>query len=389
MVDKLRKYFKGDPVIWGVIVTLMVFSLLAVFSSTKTLAYKEQGGNAIYFLLRHGAFLFLGFLTIYFIHMVPYKVFSRLSQLLLYITIPLLAITLIFGTSLNSASRWLTIPVIGKTFQTSDMAKVVLIMFLARMLSLRQEHIKSYRNGFLPFVAPVIVICGLIMPENLSTAVILFGVSIILMFIGRIRVIFLIGFSSLALAAVVLLIIAALNYDWEGRFGTWKNRIVHFVEQTDADGNFQSNQSKIAISTGGVLGRGPGNSIQRDFLPSPYSDFIFAIIAEEYGLMGGLLIIFLYLYLLFRAGLIVSNSTRTFQAFLAFGLTLMLVLQAMVNMAVAVGLFPVTGQPLPLISMGGTSILFTAAALGMILSVSRSVETENNPNLDVTIADVG
>lgn len=389
MVEKLKKYFKGDPVIWGVIVTLMVFSLLAVFSSTKTLAYKYQGGNAIYYLFRHGVFLFLGFLTIYFIHMVPYKVFSRLSQLLLYITVPLLAITLIFGTSINSATRWLTIPVIGLTFQTSDLAKIVLIMFLARMLSLKQDHIKSYRNGFLPLVAPVIVICGLIMPANLSTAVILFGVSIILMFIGRIRFVFLFGFSSLALATVVIFILLALNFDWEGRAGTWKNRVVHFIERSDADGNFQADQSKIAISTGGILGRGPGNSVQRDFLPSPYNDFIFAIIAEEYGLMGGLLVIFLYLYLLFRAGLIVSKSTRTFQAFLAFGLTLMLVLQAMVNMAVAVGLFPVTGQPLPLISMGGTSILFTAAALGMILSVSRSVEIETNPNLEVATADVG
>lgn len=387
MVERLRKYFKGDSVIWGVVIAMMVFSLLAVFSSTKTLAYQYRGGNAIYYLFRHGVFLFLGFITIYFIHMVPYKYFSRLSQLLLYLTIPLLGVTLLFGTSINEASRWLTVPGLGLTFQTSDLAKIVLIMFLARMLSLKQDQIKSYKNGFLPLVAPVLVICGLIMPANLSTAIILFGVSIILMFIGRVRFIYLFGFSTLILLFVVLMIVLALNLDWEGRAATWKNRVVNFIENTDEDGNFQADQSKIAIATGGVIGRGPGNSVQRDFLPHPYSDFIFAIIAEEYGLIGGMLVIFLYLYLLFRAGLIVSKSTLTFQAFLAFGLALMLVLQAMVNMAVAVGLFPVTGQPLPFISMGGTSILFTAAALGMILSVSRSVENEKEPKPEVETAD--
>lgn len=386
MVERLKKYFKGDSVIWGVIVAMMVFSLLAVFSSTKTLAYQYRGGNAIYYLFRHGVFLFLGFITIYFIHMVPYKYFSRLSQLLLYLTVPLLGITLIFGTSINSASRWLTVPGLGLTFQTSDLAKIVLIMFLARMLSLKQDRIKSYKNGFLPLVAPVLIICGLIMPANLSTAIILFGVSIILMFIGRIRFVYLFGLSVVMVLAVVLLIFLALQFDWGGRAETWKNRFVNYVENADTDGTFQADQAKIAVATGGVIGRGPGNSVQRDFLPSPYNDFIFAIIAEEYGLLGGLLIIFLYLYLLFRAGRIVSRSTYTFQAFLAFGLTLMLVLQAMVNMAVAVGLFPVTGQPLPFISMGGTSILFTAAALGMILSVSRSIENQKNNQPEEEIA---
>lgn len=385
MVEKLKKYFKGDPVIWGVVLAMMVFSLLAVFSSTKTLAYQYRGGNAMYYLFRHGAFLFFGFIAIYFIHLVPYRYFSRLSQLLFYISIPLLAVTLLFGTSINSASRWLTVPGLGLTFQTSDLAKIVLIMFLARMLSLKQDHIKSYKQGFLPLVAPVIVVCALIMPANLSTAIILFGVSLILMFIGRVKFIYLFGFSSLAIIAVVLMIVLALNFEWGGRTGTWKNRIVNFIENTDADASFQSDQSKIAIATGGIVGKGPGNSVQRDFLPHPYSDFIFAIIVEEYGLIGGLLVIFLYLYLLFRAGLIVTKSSRTFQAFLAFGLATMLVLQAMVNMAVAVGLFPVTGQPLPLISMGGTSILFTAAALGMILSVSRSVENENNQLIEEEI----
>ena len=375
MTEKLKKYFKGDPVIWGVIFALSFISLLAVYSSTGTLAYKYRAGNVTYYLLKHGSFLFFGFLVIYFTHLVPYKYFSRISQLLFYISIPLLGITLLFGTSINQAARWLTLPGTGLTFQTSDLAKIALIMFLARMLSLKQDSIKSYRQGFLPLIIPVAITCALIMPANLSTAVILFAVSMILMFIGRVKTIYLAAVGGIAVIAVVGLITLALNSDWEGRWGTWRNRVVHFMEQEDG-ANYQAEQSKIAIATGGVFGKGPGNSVQRNFLPHPYSDFIFAIIIEEGGLLFGLLVIFLYLYLLYRAGAIVNKSTRTFQAFLAFGLTMILVLQAMVNMAVAVGILPVTGQPLPLISMGGTSILFTAAAFGMILSVSRSTETK-------------
>ncbi len=377
--DRLKKHFKGDPVIWGVVIALMVFSLLAVFSSTKTLAYQYRGGNAVYYLMRHSLFLFIGFVTIYIVHLIPYRYFSKTSQLLFYISVPLLAITLLFGANINDASRWIKIPGLGLTFQTSDLGKIVLIMFLARMLSLRQDIIKSYRTGFLPLLAPIIVTCALILPANLSTAVILFGVSIVLMFIGRIRFFYLFGFTALCLGILIGFILLLLHLDIEmgTRVETWKNRVENYIENDDSDGTFQSDQSKIAIATGGFIGKGPGNSVQRDFLPHPYSDFIFAIIVEEYGLWGGFLIIFLYLYLLFRAGVIVSQSTRTFQAFLAYGLAMLLVFQAMVNMAVAVGLFPVTGQPLPFISMGGTSTLFTAAALGMILSVSRSIEKEN------------
>jgi cell division protein FtsW len=386
MPERLKKYFKGDPVIWGVIFAMSIISLLAVYSSTGTLAYKYRAGNVTYYLLKHASFLFVGFLVIYFTHLVPYRVFSRLAQLLFYISLPLLAITLVFGTSINQASRWLTLPGTGLTFQTSDLAKIALIMFLARMLSLRQDTIKSYKQGFLPLIAPVIITCMLIMPANLSTAVILFAVSMTLMFIGRVKTIYLFGLSSLAIVVVVGLIIVAVNSDWEGRWGTWRNRVVNHIEQEDG-ANYQSEQSKIAIATGGVFGRGPGNSVQRNFLPHPYSDFIFAIIVEEGGLIFGLLVIFLYLYLLYRAGVIVNKSSRTFQAFLAFGLSMILVLQAMVNMAVAVGILPVTGQPLPFISMGGTSILFTAAALGMILSVSRSIENPSTPTIEENTND--
>lgn len=382
MSERLKRYFKGDPIIWVVIFALSVFSILAVLSSTGTLAYRYHGGNVFYYILKHVMFLFFGFLSIYFIHLVPFKYFSRISQLLLIISIPLLLVTLVFGASINESRRWLLIPGTGLTFQTSDLAKIALIMFLARMLSLKQDQIKSFRNAFIPMVIPVFTVCALILPANLSTALLLGIVSFILMFVGRVRFTHILLTGTVISAILVLLIVIAVNSDWEGRWETWRNRWISFTEADSGD-QYQADQSKIAIATGGVIGKGPGNSVQRNFLPHPYSDFIFAIIVEEWGLLGGLFIIFLYLYLLFRAGVIVRRSTYTFQAFLAFGLTILLVLQAMVNMAVAVGVLPVTGQPLPLISMGGTSIVFTCTALGMILSVSRSTYKTEEPELIV------
>jgi len=284
----------------------------------------------------------------------------------------LLAITLVFGSHINDASRWLEVPGTGLTFQTSDLAKLALIMYVARILSLKQDNIKSFKDAFLPVIIPVILICGLIMPANLSTAVLLFAVSLILMFIGRINFTYISLLALGLLAVLIILVGVALKSDWEGRWETWRNRIVNHVEG-GAENNYQADQSKIAIVTGGLFGKGPGNSMQRNFLPHPYSDFIFAIIIEEYGLIGGLIVVMVYLVLLFRAGMLVRVSDRTFPAFLAIGLAIMLVLQGIVNMGVAVGIFPVTGQPLPMISMGGTSILFTAAAFGIILSVSRSI----------------
>ena len=372
MLEKFNTYFKGDKIIWAVIFVLVLLSVLAVLSSISSLAYGEDGSNIAYYVFKHSSFLVIGLVIIYGLHHIPYKYFSRISQLLLFIAVPLLVITLFFGISKNDASRWIELPGTGFTFQTSDLAKLALIMYLARMLSLKQNKIKSYSEAFLPVVIPTLMVCALILPANFSTAAILFLTALILMFVGRIRTKYIIGLTTIIVVIISILLVIALKSDWEGRWGTWQNRLTSYSNPTDGDNNFQSDQSKIAVATGGLFGKGPGNSIRRNFLPQPYSDFIFAIIVEEYGLIGGIVVVFLYLYLLFRAGVIVRQSTRTFPAFLAFGLTIMLVLQAMVNMGVAVGIFPVTGQPLPLISMGGTSILFTSAAFGIILSVSRA-----------------
>jgi cell division protein FtsW len=373
MIKVIRKYLRGDPVIWAVLIALSIFSVLAVYSSTGTLAYRYQGGNTSYYLIKHASSLLAGLFIVFLIHLIPYRLFSRISQVLLIMAVPLLLATLIFGSNINEATRSLRIPVIGMTIQTFDFAKLALIMFLARMLSLHQNDVGNNLNTFLKMLGSVILICGLILPANFSTAFMLFMVCYILMFIGRVRFKYLLSFGSILLFILSVTIFIALHSEWEGRWVTWKNRIESFIDKESGD-NYQVNQSKIAIVSGGLIKLRPGKSIQRNYLPHPYSDFIYSIIIEEYGLAGGVVVMFLYLYLLFRAGVIVRKSTRTFPAFLAIGLTILIVMQAMINMAVAVNILPVTGQPLPIISMGGTSILFTCISLGILLSVSRGID---------------
>ncbi len=373
MFEIIKKYLKGDRIIWIVIIALSLISLLAVYSSTGTLAYKYQGGNTFYYFLKHTIFLCMGLFIVFITHLIPYKYYSWLSQLFLIIVIPLLLFTLFMGVSFNQAARWVTIPGLGFTIQTSDFAKLAIIMYLARLLSMKQDKVDNLKETFIPIVIPVIIVCGLILPANFSTSIILFGTCLILMFIGRVKFKFIISFILIGVLCLGLFVGVASLTNSGGRMSTWKNRIENYFDP-EAEGNFQAQQAKIAIVNGGIFGKGPGNSVQRNYLPEPYSDFIYAIIVEEYGLIGGLIVLFLYLYLLFRAGVIVRKSMRSFPAFLAIGLALSLVFQAMVNMGVAVNIFPVTGQTLPFVSMGGTSMLFSSIALGIILSISRSIQ---------------
>lgn len=377
MGEKINKYLKGDPIIWGVIIVLSIFSLLAVYSATSTLAMHKMGGNSLYYLIRHGVILAFGIMIIFITHLIHYKYYSKLSQLLIGIAVILLILTLFLGTNVNQATRWLTLPGLGFTIQTSDFAKLALIMYIARVLSMKQGEIKSFKEAFLPIIIPVVIICVLILPANLSTAALIFGISLLLMFIGRISMKHLLASGGVAILLLALFITVGTLVEKEGRINTWKNRIENYFEEGGEE-SYQSQQAKIAIATGGLFGKNPGKSVQRNFLPNPYSDFIYAIIVEEYGMIiGGIPILLAYLFLLFRAGVIVRKCDRTFPAFLAIGLTLMIVVQAMVNMAVAVGIFPVTGQTLPLVSMGGSSMLFTSIAFGIILSISRNLnETE-------------
>ena len=374
MVQKKIKNAKGDRWIWIIVILLSTWSLLAVYSATGTIAYKKGVGSE-QFLIKHLVMIVGGLALMYFSHLLDYRYYAGISKILMVITIPLLLYTLIFGANVNDASRWVTIPVINQTFQTSDLAKLALITFLARTLTKKQETIKDVKKAFIPIMGSVCVVFILIALANLSTALMLFGVSILLLIIGRISVR---QILTVCLAGLILLTGVVLLGP---RRKTYISRIEAFVypENVSPDKSFQSNQSKIALATGGIFGKGPGNSIQRNFLPHPYSDFIYALIIEEYGLIGGIILAMLYLAFLYRCILIVTQSPKAFGALLAAGLSFSLTIQAFANMAVAVGLGPVTGVPLPLVSMGGTSILFTSVAFGIILSVSRDIEKKNDP----------
>lgn len=379
---------KGDKVIWMVVIILTIFSLLAVYSSTGTLAYRYQKGNTEYYLLKHLIILLFGLALMYVAHLVKYSYYSRISQLAMIISVPLLLFTLFTGTNINEASRWLTLPVINLTFQSSDLAKLALIIYVARLLSKKQEQIKDFKSAFIPILMPIIIVCGLIVPANFSTAALLFATCMVLLFIGRVNLKYIFALFGIGAVVFGIFIVFLMNAPDQGRLGTWKKRVENF-NSGDSKENYQVEQGKIAIATGGIFGKFPGNSTQRNFLPHPYSDFIFAIIIEEYGLLGGLVVVLMYLILLFRGIRIVSKAPGTFGAFLTMGCCFSLVFQAFINMAVAVNLLPVTGQPLPMVSMGGTSIWFTGLAIGMMLSVSReadkkqeAVEAGNDNNIN-------
>src|SRR5579859_104920 len=391
----LRSRTKGDKVIWTAVVLLAVVSLLVVYSSTGLLAYKMYKGNTEVYLFKQFAFILVGVMIIYFAHQVNYTIYSKVAKILFIVSIPLLFYTLFFGVKLNEGGRWIRLPIINMTFQTSDLAKLALFMYLSRLLGRKQDVIKDFRTGFIPVITPVAVICLLIAPANLSTALLIGATSLMLLFIGRVSARHLLMTIGVAAIPVALLIGAAVirhkanggtteKPKTEGksrlfiRVDTWISRVETFVyggKEDNSDNNYQTNQAKIAIAKGGILGLGPGNSQQRNFLPHPYSDFIFAIIIEEYGLVGGVFIVFIYLVFLLRSIRIFRRCPFAFGAFLALGLSFTLVTQALANMAVNVNLFPVTGVTLPLVSMGGSSFLFTCLAIGIILSVARNAES--------------
>lgn len=372
----LHTYFKGDRYIWLIVFFMSLVSVLAVYSSVGTLAYKYQSGNTEYYLFKHLIILIFGIGLMYAAHLIRYTYYTVVAQLGVLVAIPLLAFTLLAGTNLNEASRWLTLPIVNLSFQTSDLAKLVLIMYVARMLSKKQDNIKDFKTAFLPIMIPVLIVCGLILPANFSTAAVLFVTCLFLMYIGRINMKYILMMIGVGVLSLTIFISIALMSDNPGRVGTWKARMENFMDKGSSDGTYQTQQAKIAIATGGVVGKGPGNSTQRNFLPHPYSDFIFAIIIEEYGLIGGVTIVLIYLVLFFRVIRFVRMSPRAFATLLAIGCSFSLVFQAMINMAVAVNLFPVTGQPLPMLSMGGTSIWFTSIAIGIILSISKEAIKE-------------
>ena len=375
-MKKLLKKTKGDQVMWGVVVVLSFISLLAVYSSTGSLAYRMEK-NSSYYLIKQIMVLGLGLLIIYWVHKINYTKFAKIAVVLYLLSLPLLVYTLFFGTSLNEGSRWIKLPVINLTFQTSDLAKLALFMFLARVLSMKQAVIKDLRKGFIPVLLPMLFTCALIAPANLSTALMLGITCTIVFFIGRVQIKHLLLLGVVGIMGIALLFTVSKLTGF-GRAKTWEQRIQDFAGGKKKEGKtedvYQVQQAKIAIANGGITGRGPGNSLQRNFLPHPYSDFIYSIIIEEYGLIGGAVLMMLYLLFLWRSILIFKRCPYAFGAFLAVGLSITLVFQAMLNMAVNVHLVPVTGLTLPMVSMGGSSIWFTSIAIGIVLSVSKHVD---------------
>lgn len=389
---KIFQYIQGDKAIWAVVALLALFSFLPVYSASSNLAYLYGDGSTLPFLLKHFAHLVLGFAILYGVHKIPYHYFRGLSIIALPVVIILLLITIAEGTTIEgaNASRWIRIPFVGFTFQTSTLASVVLMTYVARYLSRIKDKEITFKETLLPLWTPVFIVLGLILPANLSTAAIIFMMVVMLVFIGGYPLKYLGVILGAGLLFLSLFVLAAKAFPkvFPNRVDTWISRVENFADNEDTAADYQIEKAKIAIASGGVTGLGPGKSIQKNFLPQSSSDFIYAIIVEEFGMMGAFFLLFLYLLLLFRLVIVAHKAGSVFGKLLVVGVGLPIVFQALINMAVAVELFPVTGQTLPLISSGGTSIWMTCLALGMILSVSAkreiviTEEHEQNP-LDV------
>jgi len=378
-MNKLKEYInlEGDTRIWAVVFFLSIVSIVVVYSATGGLAYTSYGGNTWHLFFKHFKFLIVGLVLMYFVHKVPHKYFSRLGQLGFVIAIPILIYTVAFGTSMNDANRWITIA--DMPINTFEIGKIAITVFLARQLVRSQKDLNDLKKVSWKLFAPLILVCAIIFPANLSTAAMIFLAGIMLLYLGGVpfKYLALLLASILTLGVLVIslsLTVPALKKTFP-RAQTWVNRVKNFSEDksVNSDEFYQVAHAKIAIVNGGIKGRGPGKSTQRNVLPLPNSDYVYAILIEEWGVLGGFTVVFAYVVLLLRGKRIFNLANDPLAAYLGVGLSISLVLQAFINMAVAVDFFPVTGQTLPLISMGGVSVIFTCVSLGIILSTSRSV----------------
>lgn len=371
---QLLEFLKGDKVIWLCVFTISIISLLAVYSSTSGLAFRYKQGNTEYFLWKQFSLILSGLIIMYVTHLVKYNYFSRLSVILFFIAIPLLIYTLFHGVEMNEAVRWVTLPGLNLTFQTSDFAKITLVILLARNIVLFKDKLNEFWIVVINLLMPVGLVVGLILPANNSTTVILLVVCFLMLYLGGISFWYLLRLIGLMLFVVLLIgFLFYLIRPSVTRFDTFISRIEDFKNARVEEGS-QVEHALIAIANGGIFGTSPGNSTQKHLLPHPYSDFIYAFIVEEYGFIGGIIVLLLYLIILYRGIRIALHSQGLFASLTSFGLTMLIVIQAFVNMLVSVNLIPVTGQPLPFISLGGTSIIFSAFAFGVILSISRELD---------------
>ncbi|MGB5460804.1 MAG: FtsW/RodA/SpoVE family cell cycle protein [Eudoraea sp.] len=378
---------KGDKAIWGVVALLALFSFLPVYSASSNLVYVVGNGTTIGHLVKHGMLLLLGFGIIYGVHKIPTHFFKGLSIIALPIVLVLLAYTLAQGTTIDgaNASRWIRLPLVGITFQTSNLAAVVLMIYVARYLTRIKDKTITFNESLVPLWLPVFIVIILILPANFSTAAILFFMVLMLCFLGGYPLKYLSGIVGTGLLILTIFILTAKAYPdlFPNRVDTWINRVESFWDPADTESDYQIEKAKIAIASGGIVGNGAGKSVMKNFLPQSSSDFIYAIIIEEYGLVGGFVLMFFYMLLLFRIVVVANSNETVFGKLLVVGVGLPIVFQALINMAVAVELFPVTGQTLPLISSGGTSIWMTCLAIGIVLSASRKFKSVDVKKSDV------
>lgn len=382
----LLTHIKGDRLIWAIAALLAIFSFLPVYSAASNLAYTGGAGNTFSYFVKHFMHLFLGFTIMYGVHKVPYRYFRGLSMVMLPIVLVLLAITIVQGKTIGgaNASRWIQIPVVGMSFQTSTLASVVLMVYVARYLSKVKDKAITFKESLLALWIPVFLVLGLILPANFSTTAIIFTMVVMLTFIGGYPIKYLAAIIGAGILALVMFVLVAKAFPeaMPNRVDTWMGRIESFANGEDTESDYQIEKAKIAIASGGVQGLGPGKSVQKNFLPQSSSDFIFAIIIEEYGLLGGVFLLVMYSWLLFRIVIASQKADTIFGKLLVLGVGLPIVFQALINMAVAVELFPVTGQTLPLISSGGTSIWMTCLAIGIILSVSAKRQEDKEQEIN-------
>ena len=383
-MSRLKNIFPkvdGDRSIWAIAALLALFSFLPVYSAASNLAYINGDGNTIRFLVKHGMHLILGFVILYGVHKIPHHYFKGLSVIFLPLILVLLLVTLAQGTTMAgaNAARWIKIPFVGVGFQTSTLAAVVLMVYVARYLARIKDKAVTFKETLVPLWLPVALVLMLILPANFSTTAILFAMVLALVFLGGYPLKYLGAIMGVGLVVLLLFILLAKAFPgmFPNRVDTWISRVENFAsDEVDADADYQIEKAKIAIASGGILGQGPGKSVQKNFLPQSSSDFIYAIIIEEFGMAGGLSLMFLYLMLLLRITVIAHKAETIFAKLLVVGVGMPIVFQALINMAVAVELFPVTGQTLPLVSSGGTSIWMTCLAIGIVLSVSAKREVK-------------
>lgn len=374
-MQNIFSQIKGDRAIWAIATLLAIFSFLPVYSAASNLAYVGGAGNTFSFFVKHFVHLSLGFAIMFAVHKIPYRYFKGLSMILIPIVLVLLLVTILQGSTNSTGtntSRWINIPVVNMSFQTSTLAAVVLMVYVARYLSKIRDRKVSFYETLVPLWLPVFLILILILPANFSTTAIIFTMVMMLSFIGGYPIKYLLVIIGTGIVSLVLFVLVAKAFPeaMPNRVDTWMSRVENFANNVDTEADYQIERSKTAIASGGVFGLGPGKSPTKYLLPQSSSDFIFAIIIEEYGLIGGLFLLVLYSWLLFRIVIVSQKSDTIFGKLLVLGVGLPIVFQALINMAVAVELFPVTGQTLPLISSGGTSIWMTCMAIGIILSVS-------------------